>query len=348
MSLGGPGAAILVFRASTSLQAARSASAERSTKTETAMKITIYPLCLLVVASTLASSARADLDSYFVRSLEWLTDSSDVIVIVEVTQSANKMVAKTQTIIKAPAQARLQDLPHGELNKLVADLPPGRQVLVFGRLGKGGTLRVVDGICLREVTHPPLRGDALEAARYLAVTGSLKDKAKESVCAALTKHGTLLVKIEHVLSLVQQRIAQGSLVPADCDRERVERPYSDDDYGGVFHSPGTPFDSNTAIYHVLVPWEPEYEKALHEELRSGNGSSKVVAARQLANYRSPESIAALKTCLHDTFVRLEEENGSQVPVYAVRAAAFQSLRRLKVDVPEPNLRPFRPWWFFCW
>jgi hypothetical protein len=311
------------------------------------MKNAIYRLCLLAIASTLVPSARADLNSYFVRSLEWLTDSSDVIVIVEITQSSSHKIATTQTVIKGPAQSRLQGWPHSALATFVAELPRGRRLLVFGRLGKGGTPQVVDLICLGE-DRKPLSGDALEAARYVAVTGTLKAKAKQGVCAALTKHGDLLINQDQVLRLVHQRLAQGSRVPPDCNRERVELSYSYDDYGGVYHSPGTLFDSNEAIHHVLVPWEPEYEKALLEELARGSGSAKVGAARQLANYRTPAAIAALQACLNDSLVVMAEKDGSQVLLYAVRVTAYQSLCRLGVDVPEPNLRPPGHRWVLWW
>src|SRR5262249_29886623 len=148
---------------------------------------------------------------------------------------------------------------------------------------KDKTPHVRDVICLSEDAGPLPAGTSLEAARYIAVAGGLNAKAKQGVCAALTRSGKLLTSPDQVLGLVRQRIARGSRLPADCDRERVERPYSDDEYGGVYRTVDTPFDSNEAIHHVLVPWEPEDEKGLREALRRAVGLSKATVAGQLAN-----------------------------------------------------------------
>jgi hypothetical protein len=121
----------------------------------------------------------------------------------------------------------------------VKDQPPRRRLLVFARYGKDNSFRVVKAICLS------------------------KDAGAEHwVCPVLTKDGKLLTSPEQMLNKVRKRIADGSRVPADCDRERVELPYSDDCYGGKYISPGTPWDSDQEIYHVLVPWVPKKEKSL--------------------------------------------------------------------------------------
>jgi hypothetical protein len=302
------------------------------------IKITISMLCVLSLAAAFAPLARADLYSAFVSSLDWLTDSSDVIVIVEVARTGNRKVVRTATVLKGTDHVRLKGWPPAELVRLVAELPEGRRLLIFGRLDRHKTPRIRDLIALSEDAKLP-PGVSVEAARYIAVTGGLDAKAKQGVCAALTKEHDLLTKPEQVLRLVRKRIAQGSRVPADCDRERVEHSYSGDDYGGSYRATGTPFDTNEVIHHVLVPWEPEYEKGLREELRRAHGPARVVVARQLANYRSRETIAALKACLDDEFVATKKENGALVSFYALRAAAYQSLRRLNVDVSRPQLRP---------
>jgi hypothetical protein len=74
------------------------------------MKMIPYSLGLLYL-TTFALSARADLTSVFVPSLEWLIDSSDVIVVVEVGQEGHEKVTKTEAVLKAVDQRRLRDWP---------------------------------------------------------------------------------------------------------------------------------------------------------------------------------------------------------------------------------------------
>jgi hypothetical protein len=289
-------------------------------------------LSLLILATALAAPARADLYSSFVSSVEWRIDSSDVIVVVEVAQTGRQKTAKTEAVLKSVRDCKLKDWPHPDLVKLVAELPPGRRLLVFCRYGKDKVPHIRDVICLNEDTKLP-RCQSLEEARYLAVAGSVEGKAKQGVCAALTKEGKLLTKPDQVLTLVENRIAQGSRVPADCDRDRVEQPYSGDVYGGGYYRCNSPFDTNEVIHHVLVPWEPEFEKDLLETLGLSTGASKVAVVRQLANYRSPETIAALKACLEDTFVGTKSVMGVEIRTFAVREAAYESLRRVEADRP---------------
>jgi hypothetical protein len=301
------------------------------------MKSTICQLCLLVLATAFAPSVRADLYSDFVKSLEWLTDSSDVIVIVEITQQDIQKVARTVTVLKAAGGRKLKDCPHSELTRLAAELPGGRRLLIFGRFDRDNAPpRLLNLICLSEA--PPPKGMTLKEAQCQAATSPTTDKAKLGICAAVNRQGQLLTRPAQVLDLVKKRIAQGSRLPPDCDRERVAKPYGGDEYGGRWRS-GSECDTNEICYSVLAPWEPEDAKELLAELRRVPGKSKVTVARQLANFRTAKTILALRACLEDDFVEEQEEKGARVSVYAVRAAAYQSLRKLGVEIAPPGLRP---------
>jgi hypothetical protein len=290
----------------------------------------------LLFLAVFTRPARADLTSEFVRSLDWLIDSSDLVVVVEVGQRGGKTFANTEAVLKGPAQPGLAGWPPADLAGIVAGLPRGRRLLVFARAGRGRALDVRGLVCLSK--GPRLKGRSLEDARYVAVTGPMAERARQGVCAALTKTGEVLTEPDQVLRLVRARLARGSRVPADCDRDRVELPYSGDEYGGTYHCTNTPWDTNNVIHHVLVPWEPEYEKALLDELRRARGAAKAAVARQLANYRTAETAAALKACLADDFVMKAVVNGSPRACYPVREAAAESLRRIG-HVPGPEPRP---------
>jgi HEAT repeat protein len=271
-------------------------------------------------------------------SLEWLVDSCDVIVAVEVVQAGDRKAARTDAVLKATAQPRSSDQQRAAVDKLVAELPRGRRLLVFGRVGKDQALTVRHAIWMS--ADEPKRARSLEDARYAVLFGLLlKDATASRVCAALTNDGKLLTEPEQVVRRVQRRVAEGSRVPADCDRERVERPHGGDYYGGAHFCPGTPFDSNELILHVLTPFEPRDEVTVRRWLRRARGAERVAAARMLANFRSPETVAALKTCLDDDYVTTHEERGVRVRCFAVREAAYESLCRLGVHVPQPQLTP---------
>ena len=127
---------------------------------------------------------------------------------------------------------------------------------MFGRIGKDKAAGLRDVVCLDHSALPP-QGKSWAEVRYAAVMGGMESRARLGVCAALNRRGELLTRPAQVLSLVRARLARGSRVPPDCDRERVERPYSGDTYGGSFSGGDTPFDSNEVMCHLLVPWEAE-------------------------------------------------------------------------------------------
>ena len=62
-------------------------------------RIAIYPVCLLLIAAAFPPAARADLSSDFL-PLDWLIDSSDMIVVVEVTQADERKITKTEAVFK--------------------------------------------------------------------------------------------------------------------------------------------------------------------------------------------------------------------------------------------------------
>src|SRR5687767_3701581 len=107
------------------------------------MRRAISLFCVPLLAVAFVPAARGDLSCDFIRSLDWMIDASDVIVIVEIQQQGKQKLAQTVKVLKTTGNRKLKNWPQTELADLAAKLPAGRPLLIFGRYGKDGTPRVV-------------------------------------------------------------------------------------------------------------------------------------------------------------------------------------------------------------
>jgi hypothetical protein len=80
-----------------------------------------------------------------------------------------------------------------------------------------------------------------------------------------------------------------------------------------------------------VPVDKSLEQLAKNEIVSGSGTERENGARLLVNFPTPANIELLRSLLTDPAV-------SQFHYYFVRAAAYDSLRRIGVAVAEPIVR----------
>jgi hypothetical protein len=98
-----------------------------------------------------------------------------------------------------------------------------------------------------------------------------------------------------------------------------------------------------ATFTRRVPVNVLLERQARRWVVSDDPTLREEGARSLKFFKSDENVAALKKLLTDTsFVSEREQEGARAPeahrVYRVRAAAFDSLQALGVQVPEPVMR----------
>jgi hypothetical protein len=88
------------------------------------------------------------------------------------------------------------------------------------------------------------------------------------------------------------------------------------------------------ILQTVVPVDAALERWAHVALRSKDGIEREEGAEALGYFPSPANIAQLKELLSDATLSA----GSPTLTYYVRQAAYNSLKKMGVAVPEPVLR----------
>jgi hypothetical protein len=147
-------------------------------------------------------------------------------------------------------------------------------------------------------------------------------------CVAIDRAGRILVDPEEVIRVVEKRAGQHPRRVTDA---------------GFWVPRGEQLEDQNSVYYLFAPYDPEERATFLKQLRSTDGLERAAAADHLAHYSDAEVIAALKSCLTDDYHNaqaVEDIPGSRprdAEVYVVRRAAYESLRKLKQDVPKPKL-----------
>ncbi|MCU0872577.1 MAG: hypothetical protein MUE50_09560 [Pirellulaceae bacterium] len=154
--------------------------------------------CVALVVLTAAGTARGDLYTDGVLSLEWLADSSDEIFHVEIASGdSNRGLAQSAKRIKSlSADSTLANDGVARL-QLPQQARQGEEWLLFVRLTADGAAKVFRGINL---------------SRPMASYRS----------AAITREGKPLRNRQDILAAVEMRIRLGRRLPPRCDRDAVE------------------------------------------------------------------------------------------------------------------------------
>src|SRR5262249_18056303 len=110
---------------------------------------------------------------------------------------------------------------------------------------------------------------------------------------------------------------------------------------------GGELEDHKSVYFVLAPYDHEEREVFLKQLRSPSGIDRAAAAGHLAHYPAAGLTAPPKASLADDYTNphLVDAAPGRRPgaasVYVVRRAAYESPRKLNVDVPKPDLDPRR-------
>lgn len=282
-------------------------------------------LSLLVVAPI-----HADVSSFYVQSIEWLTDSSELIVEASVvrrrinnTDQWETRVAKVSRILKSVDG--MGALPFSDVSDITVE--GTNTVLLFGirnKDRKSATLMYCVVLNRWAVPEKPVE----RTRAYQGIHGYTSAGQKESFhnkrCIAVDKEGNILVDPAKVVEAVDRRV---KLHP---------KRFSN---AGRYLKRGHLLEDSESDYNVLVPFEPEFKKEFLRDLRNDNGWTRWRAACYLAHYEDPEVIAALKGCLDDSYVSEDKDSPKLTPRYMVRKAAYEGLKSMGVETRRPLLEP---------
>ena len=295
-----------------------------------------YSLLLAVTVSLCATNhAKADLYSYYVSSLESLTDASPVVVLGTVVREQQASAKKATTRLKGVERAvkGTADKPFPAIENLskVVTAPGKNRVLLFlSPAATPAALKVDYVIYLNKHTVP---ANASRAAYYQSLLPGYSSawepmRFHSARCIVIDKTGNVLIDPASVIKAVEARV---KLHPKRVSDE------------GFYAKRGQQLEDDESDYNVLVPYDPEFRKSFLKQLSSKYGWDRYVAVLRLGHYKDDEVIAALKKCLTDTYVcklRVKPDDPSRhKPYFAVRKAAYAALRAWNIDITRPELEP---------
>ena len=306
-------------------------------------------------------------------SLEWAVDSSDAIVTAVIPRGRKDF--RLETVLKPVGQMDV-NWPPSDKERLAAIeelYRPGDEVLLFLRFDEAGKSSHIYHYFPLISLDDPRRSIGSDKFYYsLPETMDSTTKmytARRSTHAgfwhlSVDKEGRTVKDHKDLLRRVKARIAAGSRVPSDCDREAVERTESV--YGGFFVY--WPLESGLSAAEfpmVLVPAEPEFREYYFRPAERGLRS----ISPSLENYRDAEVIMKLKETLEDRTVSerayrvsskalvrqvtYELPPGKRPPlvdgeaegkvrverIFTKRKQSFEMLKRMGVEVEMPDLMP---------
>ena len=285
----------------------------------------VIGLCLVV-----PDRAAADVDSYCVYSLEWLVDASQSVQLVSVVRgedSKTVQIKRVERILKGTRET--PGLAADDLSDAVRSGGEQRVLLFLRTVPKKTTSELLYVIPLGAWKVPTKTAERAAAFRAAIPEGFGRPRTTGSDrCVAIDRTGRVLVDPGEVIRVIEKR-AQ-------------EHPKRVNDAG--FLAPrGEELEDQNSVYFVFAPFDPVEREVFLKHLRSPSGLDRAKAADSLAHYPDAGVIAALKHCLSDDYHNAQlvasEQDGQPrtAEVYIVRRAAYESLRKLKVDVPKPEL-----------
>jgi hypothetical protein len=276
----------------------------------------------------LSNQATADVDSYYVYSLDWLTDASQSVQLATVVrEQGTTRIKSVDRVLKGAV-----DMAVPAAEDLSAAVTAGgeNRVLLFLRpVPKKRTPEVLYVVYLNNHLAPA--DPVARAAAYRAALPEGFDRPSptdSTKCIAIDRTGRVLVDPEAVVKLVEKRAQQHPKRITDA---------------GFYAPRGDELEDQNTDYNVFVPYDPDERGEFLKKVRNSAGVDRAKAATHLAHYPDAEVIAALKKCLTDDYHNNQTvlDNPGNTPrgaeIYIVRRAAYQSLRQLKVEVPKPEL-----------
>lgn len=225
--------------------------------------------CVMMCLAAMCTPCSADTEVWHVKSIEWLTDTSDAIVVADVVSEGTGY--RVANVLKG-SRSLVGQLIEAD-TKAVVKTP----VILFFR-------RVRDKLRIHERIGP--------AAPLLMQWDRATSRWSEEPVRMLAvgKNGDIAQTLSQVTKIIKQRLKDGQTVPRRCDYDAVEARKSF--AGGFYRRADGVYECNDyGVYlTVLVPPDEEYREELK---KSPQGSSRYInygnrnrKAIYLANYGS--------------------------------------------------------------
>ena len=293
----------------------------------------VWVFCLSLSLAA-AGRAAADVDSYCVYSLEWLVDASQSVQLATVRREKDPgtdvWTVRMKLVERVLKEAEVTPEPAAaDLTAAVRAAGEHRVLLFLRRDAEKPTPEILYVIYLNEWTLP-VGPVALSAALREAIPeGFNKPRMTDSNrCVAIDRTGKVFVDSAEVVESVERRARKHPKRVTDA---------------GFWAPRGELLEDQNSVYFVRAPYDPDERATFLKQLRGPSGQDRAAAAGHLAHYADAEVIAALKACLTDDYYNSQtiEDGPSRRPrdasIYVVRQEAYESLRKLKQDVPKPQL-----------
>lgn len=289
-----------------------------------------FTLLAVVFCFALPGRAAADTYMYSVYSLEWLTDASEVVVVaptagaVPADEKKGAKLKDVEQVLKGKFEK-----PFPAITNFTGVVEGEKRALLFLRRTEKKELEVHYVVYLNK-HDVPAKG---RRAYFAGIIPQYHDSSAEPMrfadtrCVAIDKSFNVLSDPDAVVKLVAARAKA--------------KPKADPDGFYTFMGDDELVQSDV-VYRVLRPYDPEYRKDFLKQLAGKDGFARYNAAYDLSRYKDNEVIAALKKCLTDDYVLELRGDPDRIdsprkPTFAVRKAAYDTLRSWGEDVPRPEL-----------
>jgi hypothetical protein len=270
--------------------------------------------------------AAADVDSYCVYSLEWLVDASESVQLVTVRRGEGKPAVRIQRVEQTLKGAKdAPGLENVDLSEAVRTAGEQRVLLFLRTSPQKTSSELLCVIPLNKWKVPEKAVERATAYREAIPEGFGRPRTTGSDrCVAIDRTGRVLVDPDEVIRVIERRA-----------KEHPKRI----DEAGFLAPRGQELEDQNSAYFVMAPFDPIEEEAFLKQLHSPSGLERAKAADYLGHYPRARVIAALKQSLTDDFHNAQQVDGQShtAEIYIVRQAAYESLRKLNVNVPKPEM-----------
>lgn len=247
-------------------------------------------------------------------SIEWLVDSSPVVVIYKVV-SVGPVTGSIKTV---STQLDLVSIHKGEAPKQLpasfeawqvdsSPLRKGNELLVFGwgkQLGQSSSVRYHINL-----SAPPKQGFTSIAFSKEAELLDSKEKILKTVIDRVKLGNNIVVKQSR--NNIFSRQGNGAV--------RIEVPFGSTAHDALY--------SGSACY-LVVPADKDVFKSMLKKIESKSEWERAEGANCLAAFPNEESIKALEALLNDPAEQFFTQDGQQKTLYPVRIAAAEALKQI--------------------
>ena len=265
-------------------------------------------LVSLMMLTSFSSLANADLHQYYIRSVEWLTANSDIIVVVHEGASDNKDQRAIRLTLKGDRTRIKWPLKPVKLKGFNLYAPPD-----------AGAVRV---LFIRG------RSELLQAVQLdrdqVVQTPTIHD-----VFYGVTQYGELILSESALIDAIQSQ----TKAPVSRQLRQRKTSWSSPHFArsGVSAPNSFPLESNGQTFVLIVPLNESRRDHFVKKLQNGNASERLHAIWELSQYDDAKAMAAIRAATTiDNVEPSFQRNGSGVFVMVksadVRSKANQALK----------------------